>query len=267
MAHAAERCGRALRSRGDARCRRHRADDHLRHQPGHGRSPSARRSRSAAADDPVFDKALAYMGFEAGAPIQNQAVNVVFIGSCTNGRLSDLRGAARVLRGRKVARGVQHAGGARIAAGQAAAEAEGLDRVFIEAGAEWRESGCSMCIGMNGDNVGTRPSTRSAPAIAISRAARVRARAPCWPARSPPRPAPCAAASPTRANCSAAEGQHGTCQEIRARTAVLPSSQHRHRPDHSGALPAHHHARGARQAAVPRLALRPGRRAARASSR
>ncbi|MBS0387610.1 MAG: 3-isopropylmalate dehydratase large subunit [Proteobacteria bacterium] len=105
-------------------------------------------------NDPVFAKALAYMGFEAGAPIRERAVDVVFLGSCTNGRLSDLRDAARVLRGHKVARGVQLLvvpGSQQV---KAAAEAEGLDRVFIDAGGEWRESGCSMCIGMNGDNVG-----------------------------------------------------------------------------------------------------------------
>jgi 3-isopropylmalate/(R)-2-methylmalate dehydratase large subunit len=104
-------------------------------------------------DDAVFDKALAYMGLHAGEPIGNQPVNVVFIGSCTNGRLSDLRGAAQVLRGHKVAAGVR----ALIVPGsqqvKKAAEREGLDRIFIEAGAEWRESGCSMCIAMNGDSV------------------------------------------------------------------------------------------------------------------
>jgi 3-isopropylmalate/(R)-2-methylmalate dehydratase large subunit len=108
----------------------------------------------AHADDPVYNKALTYMGFTAGAPIRDQAINVVFIGSCTNGRLSDLRGAAAVLRGRKVAKGVQLLvvpGSQQV---KRAAEAEGLDRVFIDAGGDWRESGCSMCIGMNGDNVG-----------------------------------------------------------------------------------------------------------------
>jgi 3-isopropylmalate/(R)-2-methylmalate dehydratase large subunit len=104
-------------------------------------------------DDPVFDKALAYMGFTAGAPIGGQPVNVVFIGSCTNGRLSDLRSAAQLLRGHHIARGVR----ALIVPGsqqvKKAAEAEGLDRIFIDAGAEWRESGCSMCLGMNGDTV------------------------------------------------------------------------------------------------------------------
>jgi 3-isopropylmalate/(R)-2-methylmalate dehydratase large subunit len=105
-------------------------------------------------DDPTFAQALEYMGFEAGAPIRDRPVNVVFLGSCTNSRLSDLRSAARVLRGHKVAKGVQMLvvpGSQQV---KKAAEAEGLDRVFTAAGAEWRESGCSMCIGMNGDTVG-----------------------------------------------------------------------------------------------------------------
>ena len=94
------------------------------------------------------------MGLEAGAAAAGQPVDVVFIGSCTNARLSDLRGAAGCCAGRKIARGVHDARGAGLAAGEAQAEAEGLDRVFIDAGAEWRESGCSMCLGMNGDQVG-----------------------------------------------------------------------------------------------------------------
>ncbi|HEV2701167.1 MAG TPA: 3-isopropylmalate dehydratase large subunit [Steroidobacteraceae bacterium] len=103
--------------------------------------------------DPVFDKALAYMGFTAGEALRDRPVNVVFIGSCTNGRLGDLRGAAQLLRGRKIAGNVRMLvvpGSQQV---KAAAEAEGLDRIFLDAGAEWRESGCSMCIGMNGDTV------------------------------------------------------------------------------------------------------------------
>jgi 3-isopropylmalate/(R)-2-methylmalate dehydratase large subunit len=104
-------------------------------------------------DDPVFAHALDYMGLKAGQPIANQPIDVVFIGSCTNGRLSDLRSAARLLAGHKIARGVR----ALIVPGsqqiKRAAEAEGLDQIFRDAGAEWRESGCSMCIGMNGDTV------------------------------------------------------------------------------------------------------------------
>jgi 3-isopropylmalate/(R)-2-methylmalate dehydratase large subunit len=104
-------------------------------------------------DDPAFAKSLAYMGFAPGQPLREHPVNVVFIGSCTNGRLSDLRTAASLLRGRKVAAGVHMLvvpGSQQV---KREAEAEGLDRVFIEAGAEWRESGCSMCLGMNGDLV------------------------------------------------------------------------------------------------------------------
>ena len=103
--------------------------------------------------DPVFDAALKYMGLTAGAPIGETPVNVVFVGSCTNGRLSDLRAAAGVLRGRKVARGVHMLVVPGSQEVKRAAEAEGLDEVFRSAGAEWRESGCSMCLGMNGDTV------------------------------------------------------------------------------------------------------------------
>jgi 3-isopropylmalate/(R)-2-methylmalate dehydratase large subunit len=81
-------------------------------------------------------------------------VDVVFVGSCTNSRLSDLQQAAEILRGRKVADGVKMLivpGSQQV---KKAAEALGLDRIFVEAGAEWRESGCSMCLGMNGDTVG-----------------------------------------------------------------------------------------------------------------
>ncbi len=93
------------------------------------------------------------MGFRAGQALRDQPVNVVFIGSCTNGRLGDLRSAAQLLRGRKIANTVRMLvvpGSQQV---KAAAEAEGLDRIFIDAGADWRESGCSMCIGMNGDTV------------------------------------------------------------------------------------------------------------------
>jgi len=104
--------------------------------------------------DAAFGRALGYMGLEPGQPIKDHPVNVVFLGSCTNARLSDLRSAAQVLRGRRIATGVTMLvvpGSQQV---KRAAEAEGLDRVFLEAGAQWRESGCSMCIGMNGDVVG-----------------------------------------------------------------------------------------------------------------
>jgi 3-isopropylmalate/(R)-2-methylmalate dehydratase large subunit len=103
--------------------------------------------------DPVFDKSLAYMGLTGGEKLIGKPIQVVFVGSCTNARLSDLEAAARVMKGRKVARGVR----ALIVPGsqqiKKEAERRGLDKIFTEAGAEWRESGCSMCIGMNGDVV------------------------------------------------------------------------------------------------------------------
>jgi 3-isopropylmalate/(R)-2-methylmalate dehydratase large subunit len=107
----------------------------------------------ASSDDPVFPRALEYMGFAAGQKLAGSPVNVVFIGSCTNSRLTDLRAAASVLKGRHIAPGVQMLivpGSQQI---KKLAEAEGLDKVFTAAGAEWRESGCSMCLGMNGDTV------------------------------------------------------------------------------------------------------------------
>ena len=98
-------------------------------------------------------KALRYMDLAPGEPLLGRAIDVVFVGSCTNGRLGDLRAAADVLRGRKVAPGVRMlvVPGSKEVKRQA--EAEGLDRVFSEAGAEWREPGCSMCIAMNGDEI------------------------------------------------------------------------------------------------------------------
>jgi 3-isopropylmalate/(R)-2-methylmalate dehydratase large subunit len=101
--------------------------------------------------DASFRKALTYMGVEAGKPMLGRQVNVVFVGSCTNSRLSDLKDAARVLKGRKVAQGVRMLvvpGSEQV---KRAAEAEGLHHIFTAAGAEWREAGCSMCLGMNGD--------------------------------------------------------------------------------------------------------------------
>jgi 3-isopropylmalate/(R)-2-methylmalate dehydratase large subunit len=101
--------------------------------------------------DDAFMKALRYMGFEPGERLAGKRVDLVFIGSCTNSRLSDLQAAAAVMKDRKLARGVRMLvvpGSQQV---KRAAEREGLDAIFAAAGAEWRESGCSMCIGMNGD--------------------------------------------------------------------------------------------------------------------
>jgi 3-isopropylmalate/(R)-2-methylmalate dehydratase large subunit len=106
------------------------------------------------------EKALTYMGLEAGTPLREVAVDTVFVGSCTNGRIEDLRAAAAVMRGRKVADGVRMLvvpGSMRV---RFQAEEEGLSEIFSEAGAEWRSAGCSMCLGMNPDQLA--PGERSA---------------------------------------------------------------------------------------------------------
>ncbi len=107
----------------------------------------------AEADRPTVQEAFEYMDFEPGKKIAGTKVDVAFIGSCTNGRLSDLREAARVARGRKVAPGVR----ALVVPGsqqvRVAAEAEGLHEIFAEAGFQWRGAGCSMCLAMNPDKL------------------------------------------------------------------------------------------------------------------
>ncbi|MDP9035744.1 MAG: 3-isopropylmalate dehydratase large subunit [Myxococcota bacterium] len=122
-----------------------------------GTDPSTAIAVGSPVPDPNGDvtreRSLEYMGIEPGKPLLGHRVDVVFVGSCTNGRLNDLRQAARVVRGRHVAPGVRMlvvAGSEQV---KRRAEEEGLDRVFREAGAEWREPGCSMCIAMNGDRL------------------------------------------------------------------------------------------------------------------
>ena len=106
------------------------------------------------------ERALEYMGLTAGTPLREIGIDTVFLGSCTNGRIEDLRAAAEVLRGRKVADSVRMLvvpGSMKV---KVQAEAEGLDAVFTEAGAQWRSAGCSMCLGMNPDQLA--PGERSA---------------------------------------------------------------------------------------------------------
>ncbi|TWP35695.1 3-isopropylmalate dehydratase large subunit [Leekyejoonella antrihumi] len=111
-------------------------------------------------DRSAAERALSYMGLEPGTRLRDIKVDTVFLGSCTNGRIEDLRAAAGVIKGRQVAAGVRMLvvpGSARV---RLQAESEGLDRVFAEAGAEWRLAGCSMCLGMNPDQL--TPGERSA---------------------------------------------------------------------------------------------------------
>ncbi len=108
---------------------------------------------ASAHEQAAMRKALEYMQLRPGEPIAGQRVDVVFIGSCTNSRLGDLRAAAEVMKGRMVASGVRVLVVPGSKAVKRQAEAEGLDEVFRRAGAEWREAGCSMCIAMNGDQI------------------------------------------------------------------------------------------------------------------
>jgi 3-isopropylmalate/(R)-2-methylmalate dehydratase large subunit len=111
-------------------------------------------------DRVAAEKALIYMGLQAGMPLRDIKVDTVFVGSCTNGRIEDLRATAAVIKGQKVADGVRMLvvpGSMRV---KAQAEQEGLDAIFLAAGAEWRQAGCSMCLGMNPDQLA--PGERSA---------------------------------------------------------------------------------------------------------
>jgi len=101
-----------------------------------------------------MQRALEYMGLTAGTPMRDIRPEKIFIGSCTNARIEDLRAAARILRGKRLARGIREAmvvPGSGLVKWQA--EQEGLDQVFKEAGFEWRDAGCSMCLGMNPDRL------------------------------------------------------------------------------------------------------------------
>jgi 3-isopropylmalate/(R)-2-methylmalate dehydratase large subunit len=132
--------------------------------PGQGAPLSASVPDPAAFEDAsekfAAEKALEYMGLTAGQALRDIKVDTVFVGSCTNGRIEDLRSAASILSGRSVADGVRMLvvpGSVRVAL---QAVEEGLDKVFTAAGAEWRHAGCSMCLGMNPDQLA--PGERSA---------------------------------------------------------------------------------------------------------
>ena len=106
------------------------------------------------------EQALAYMGLTPGTPLREIKVDTVFLGSCTNGRIEDLRVAAELLRGKRIDADTRMLVVPGSVAVKAQAETEGLDRVFLDAGAEWRGAGCSMCLGMNPDQLA--PGERSA---------------------------------------------------------------------------------------------------------
>ena len=132
--------------------------------PGQGVPLDSSVPDPASYEDPAAraaaEKALAYMDLEAGTPMREVEVDTVFLGSCTNGRIEDLRAAAEIIKGHRVADGVRMLvvpGSMRV---KEQANEEGLGKIFEEAGAEWREAGCSMCLGMNPDQL--EPGERSA---------------------------------------------------------------------------------------------------------
>jgi 3-isopropylmalate/(R)-2-methylmalate dehydratase large subunit len=156
---------RALASDADANFDREVGLDAAQIQPmvTWGNSPEDALPISANVPDPAsaasaerrsaMERTMEYMGLRPGMPLTDLKVDRVFIGSCTNGRIEDLRSAASVAKGRKVAPGVEAWAVPGSGLVKAQAEAEGLHRVFLEAGFQWRHAGCSMCIGVNGDNV------------------------------------------------------------------------------------------------------------------
>ena len=132
--------------------------------PGQGLPLNAAVPNPAEISDPeergAAERALVYMGLTAGTPLKSIAIDTVFLGSCTNGRIEDLRAAAEIIKNKKISSSLRMLvvpGSARV---RLQAEAEGLDKVFIAAGAEWRSAGCSMCLGMNPDQL--TPGERSA---------------------------------------------------------------------------------------------------------
>ncbi len=135
--------------------------------PGQGLPLNANVPDPAEISDPeersAAQRALVYMGLVAGTPLKKVAIDTVFLGSCTNGRIEDLRSAAQILKGKKIASSLRMLvvpGSAQV---RLQAESEGLDKIFLDAGAEWRNAGCSMCLGMNPDqlSVGERAASTS----------------------------------------------------------------------------------------------------------
>ena len=198
--HLRQRRGRGVRPGSHPGRLRPGAHDHLRHQPGMGipitgsvpepARPAAGRRAGFPGQGPGLH------GHGPGQAILGHPIDVVFVGSCTNGRIEDLRAAAGVLKGRKVSPKVR----ALIVPGSEVvknhAEAEGLDRIFLAAGAEWREAGLLHVPGHERRYARSPGRPACPPATAISKAARAPAAAPCWPAPSPPPPPPSPAWSP-----------------------------------------------------------------------
>ncbi|ELT45868.1 isopropylmalate isomerase large subunit [Arthrobacter nitrophenolicus] len=216
------------------------------------------------------ERALQYMGLEAGTRMKDIRVDTVFLGSCTNSRIEDLRAAADIIRGREKdpkVRMLVVPGSARV---RLEAEAEGLDRVFKDFGAEWRFAGCSMCLGMNRTSW-SRGSAAPPPRTATSKDARARAAAPTWCPRWWPQPQPSAARSARRRTLArplnrrpsppeppSAPTQlgasHGKVHQAHRRRRSAAPEQRRYRPDHPRGLPQADHPHRLRGCPVLRLA-------------
>ena len=252
LARAADRGRRELRHRGRGRRRLALADGHLGDEPRAG-GRGHRRGARAASPRPE-ERALRYMDLEPGRAIQEIELDRVFIGSCTNSRIGDLREAAAVVEGRKVASTLSAMvvpGSAQV---KAQAEAEGLDEVFRAAGFDWRSAGCSMCLGMNPDilspgralRLDLEPQLRGPPGQG-------RAHPPGLARRWPPRRRSRAASSTSGIGADDGAGRDHRGQGLGARPR-----RRRHRPDHPEAVPEAGRAHRLRR--VPLLRLDPRRR-------
>ncbi len=223
--------------------------------PGMGVSITARVPDPSAIADPLerdsIAKALRYMGLEGGKPLLGHPIDVVFIGSCTNSRISDLRSAGGAAEGPQGESEGARDGGAGLAGSEAAGRwPKGLPEIFRAAGCEWREPGCSMCIAMNGDQL--QPGEYSVSTSNRNFEGRQGKGGRTF------------LASPLTAAASAITGVVTDVRTIamkpftnfESRLVPLPDQQHRYRPDHSRALPEDHFQGRPRQAAFLRLALR-----------
>ena len=196
------------------------------------RVPDPASAPDAARRDSM-QRALAYMDLRPGMPLTDIAIDRVFIGSCTNSRIEDLRAAAKVLDGRRAVIPAMAVPGSGLVKAQA--EAEGLDAIFKRAGFEWREAGCSMCVGMNGDLVapGERCASTSNRNFVGRQGKGARTHL----------------VSPAMAAAAAVAGKLDRCPPIPDEAVMEPftrldargradrRAEHRHRPDHPGAFP------------------------------
>ena len=269
LAHAAHRRGRDLRHRGASSTRaRDHPVRHLGHQPRSGRAAGrawcrTRRSSSTEAERAAAQRALEYMDLRARHAAARRRRSTW--SSSARAPTAGWRTCApppTCCAGHQVADGVRMLVVPGSAAVREAAEEEGLDKVFTDAGAEWRFAGCSMCLGMNPDTLKPGPALPPPPPTATSRAGRAAAGVPTWSRRRSPPPPPWSAGWPPRPTC---EGQirHGQVHRPHRHRRPAAAVQRGHRPDHPGGVPQAGDPHRLRGRAVQRLARGPGVRAQR----